>query len=99
MVQKPISDYPRQIYLLTDGAVSNTSAVISYVAQHTKANRVHTIGIGDGCSEDLIVGCAEQGKGHKTFISDSEDPSDKIIELLDRSLSPMITNMSLTMDK
>ena len=55
---KPIPDYARQIYLLTDGAVSNTASVISYVAQQTKVNRVHTIGIGDGCSEDLIIGCA-----------------------------------------
>ena len=39
------------------------------------------------------------GKGYKTLIADSEDPSEKIIELLDRSLSPMITNISLQMDK
>ena len=45
-----IEDYPRQVYLLTDGAVYNTSSVISYVAQHTRINRVHTIGIGNGCS-------------------------------------------------
>ena len=55
---------------MTDGAVFNTSAVISYVAQHTNNNRVHTIGIGDGCSQDIIIGCAEMGKGYQTFISD-----------------------------
>ena len=70
MTQEPILGYPRQIYLLTDGAVANTSAVISYVSQHNLLNRVHTIGIGDGCSQDLILGCAEMCKGYKTFISD-----------------------------
>ena len=68
------------------------------MAQHTQFSRVHTIGIGDGCSSDLIIGCAEYGKGSKVFISDNEDPSSKIIELLDKSLSPVLTNMRLTYD-
>ena len=39
------------------------------------------------------------GKGYQTFIADSEDPSEKIIELLDKSLSPVITNMKVTCSK
>ena len=97
--QKIIENYPRQVYLLTDGAVFNTSSVIAYVTQHTKKSRVHTIGIGNGCSEDLIIGCAEMGKGYKTFITDEEDLGDKIIELLDRSLSPVIKKIDITGDK
>ena len=38
------------------------------------------------------------GKGHSVFIADSEDPAIKIIELLDKSLSPVISNLTLEYD-
>ena len=33
------------------------------------------------------------------MISDEEDPTDKIIEILDKSLSPLISKLHLTYDK
>lgn len=96
---KPIDGYPKQIFLLTDGGVSNTEGVINMVALNNKYSRVHTIGIGNGCSEELILGCAKKGKGCHVFISDSEDPSEKIIQLLTDSLSPVISKMKLSYDK
>jgi hypothetical protein len=45
-----IPDYTRHIFLLTDGAVANTADVIAVIARHTQYTRVHSIGIGDGCS-------------------------------------------------
>lgn len=74
-MEKPIEGYPRQVFLLTDGGVSNTEGVIKLVSNSIKYSRVHTIGIGNGASEALIVGCAEKGKGCHVFIDDSEDPS------------------------
>lgn len=65
-----IEDYPRQIFLLTDGAVSNTQAVVDLVKKNVKFSRVHTIGIGDGASRALIEGCAESGKGLHVYIED-----------------------------
>ena len=49
------------------------------VRKSTKYCRVHTIGIGNGASLDLIDGCAKAGKGKSTMISDNENPSSKII--------------------
>lgn len=43
----------------------------------------------------MIDGCAEMGKGYKTYISDEEDPTKKIIEMLELSLSPVITKIEL----
>jgi hypothetical protein len=63
--------YAKQIFLLTDGGVSNTQGVIRMVETNNKYSRVHTIGIGNGCSEDLILGCAKKGKGSHVFINDS----------------------------
>ena len=66
---------------------------------NNKYSRVHTIGVGNGCSQELIQGCAEKGKGQHIFISDNEDPSEKIIQLLRDSFSPVITNMKLKYDE
>ena len=96
---KLIEGYPKQIFLLTDGGVSNTEGVIRMVGQNNRFSRVHTIGIGNGCSQQLILGCAEKGKGHHIFITDSEDPSDKIIQLLTDSLSPVISKIKLGYDR
>ena len=61
------------------------------VSLNNKYCRVHTIGIGNGCSRSLIRGCAEKGKGRYVFISDSDNCSEKVMELLQNSLSPVIS--------
>jgi hypothetical protein len=94
----PKEGYPKQIFLLTDGGVSNTEGVLNMVSNNNKYARVHTIGIGNGASESLIQGCAKRGKGFHVFITDQEDPSDKIIQLLSDSLSPVISKMRLDYD-
>ena len=68
------------------------------VGKSNKFSRVHAIGVGSGCSQRLVLGCAQKGKGHHTFISDSEDPSNKIIQLLTDSLSPVISRVTLDYD-
>lgn len=88
--------YPRHVFLLTDGGVSNTQGVINMVKKNVKHSRVHCIGIGNGVSLDLIDGCAKAGKGKHITISDNENPSNKIIELLETTLTPLISHVDLT---
>lgn len=49
-----IKNYPRHVFLLTDGGVSDTKSVIKLVENKSSTARVHTIGIGHGVSEALI---------------------------------------------
>ena len=49
-----IKGYPRLVFLLTDGAVSNVTSVLKFIKAHTQYTRVSSIGIGNGCSRDLI---------------------------------------------
>jgi len=56
---------------LTDGGIFNTEKVVQMVKNNNKFARVNTIGIGNGASAALIVGCAEKGKGSHVFINDS----------------------------
>ena len=71
ILKKPLKKgYPRQVFILTDGAVNNTELIIQIVKQNIKYSRVHTIGVGNGASPALIQGCAESGKGKYIFIQD-----------------------------
>lgn len=47
----------------------------------------------------MIKGSAEKGKGKFIFIQDSENPSEKIIGLLEETLTPVIDNVNLKYDK
>lgn len=59
---------------------------------------MHAIGIGDGASSALVEGCAKKGKGYHIFIKDYENPAEKIIQLLNDSLTPVIDKINLTYD-
>ena len=52
------------------------------IKKSTKYSRIHSIGIGNGASFQLVQGCAINGKGKSVMISDNENPAEKIIELL-----------------
>lgn len=75
LTQKPIDGYPKQVFLLTDGGVSDTANVLRMIATNTKYARLHFIGIGNGASANLIVEGAVKGKGSHIFISDNENPA------------------------
>jgi Ca-activated chloride channel homolog len=75
ITQKPIEGFAKQIFLLTDGGVSNTHGVIRMIEANNKYSRVHTIGIGSACSKDLIIECANKGKGRYVFIEDYDNPA------------------------
>lgn len=53
--------YPRQIFILTDGAVDNTDQVVAYVRKHANTTRVFTFGIGAEASKALCHNLAEAG--------------------------------------
>ena len=55
---------PTQVFLLTDGEVSNTDEVLALCGLHHKDTgaRVFTFGIGNDVSHALIRGAAREGK-------------------------------------
>jgi hypothetical protein len=50
---------PRQIFLLTDGEVSNTEECIDSVKKNSNTTRVFTFGIGNDASKALVTGIAQ----------------------------------------
>ena len=62
-----IEGYARQIFLLTDGAVSNSDEVIQLVKKNSNKTRVFTLGLGASASRHLVKGVARAGNGLALF--------------------------------
>eukprot|EP01017_Pseudomicrothorax_dubius_P032499 TRINITY_DN4263_c0_g1_i1.p1 TRINITY_DN4263_c0_g1~~TRINITY_DN4263_c0_g1_i1.p1 ORF type:complete len:461 (+),score=88.24 TRINITY_DN4263_c0_g1_i1:64-1446(+) len=92
-------NYPRYIYLLTDGDVNNTAQVVSLVANNSKGTRISALGIGTGASPALVKGVAEAGNGIADFVTDNEDIAEKVISMMVRSTLPLIDCVKLDIDR
>lgn len=84
----PVDGRPRQLFLLTDGQVSNTEAVLSLVRAHVGTTRVFTFGIGAGASLHLVKGIARAGGGEAELIAPGERVEPKVLRQLSRALAP-----------
>lgn len=94
------ANYQRNVFLLTDGAVSNNQQVFNSIESNCAYNtaRVFSIGIGNGCSELLVKRSAKLGNGMSVIISDDDNVEGKIINLLNASFSPSLTNFKVDFD-
>ena len=90
--------YPRFVFLLTDGEICNTNEVLDLVKQNSNKAQVFTVGIGSGCSAELITKTAYYGRGKHEFVVDSQEISEKVVSLLDSSLSPCLSDFSFHAD-
>jgi hypothetical protein len=63
--KKAIPDYPRAVFVLTDGAISDRDPTINMVGRLARVNqsRVFAIGIGSGADKALVDGLASSGGG------------------------------------
>ena len=87
---------PRSLYLLTDGDVSNSAAVVQCIASHSKQTRVHGFGIGSGVDRQLLRDCARAAKGSCEFISDPDEIKAKVVSVLSRAQLPALTDIQVT---
>ena len=80
-----------RIFIMTDGAVWDINSCLNSVNEiFNEPNfdtRFFSLGIGNGCSESLIRGIAQEGGGECELVKNTEDIADKIIYLLESSMS------------
>ncbi|MFN7989449.1 MAG: VIT domain-containing protein [Thermoanaerobaculia bacterium] len=84
------ADGPRQLFVLTDGQVSNTDAVLALVREHAATARAFTFGIGAGASLHLVKGLARAGGGAAEMIAPGERIEAKVMRQLARALAPAL---------
>jgi hypothetical protein len=97
--EKSMPGIAKQIFLLTDGAVSNDQSVIKLVKENCNNARVFTLGLGSSASRHLVKGVARVGNGTSIFASLNEDLRPKVMTLLKNSLMPSLTNVEILWNK
>ena len=85
----------RQVFILTDGEVENTSQVLNLVEQKANENRCFSIGLGRGCDAGLIEGIARASNGKCDFVQEGDLISEKLIPQLQSSFSQFIHQISI----
>eukprot|EP01090_Pellita_catalonica_P015056 TRINITY_DN3979_c0_g1_i1.p1 TRINITY_DN3979_c0_g1~~TRINITY_DN3979_c0_g1_i1.p1 ORF type:complete len:514 (+),score=81.57 TRINITY_DN3979_c0_g1_i1:171-1712(+) len=87
--------YPRQVFVLTDGEVSNTKAVLSYLRKYRSTTRVFSFGIGDGASKELCWGMARATDGDVEFVTSNANITEIVMRQLTKALQPALTNITV----
>ncbi|GLD50388.1 von Willebrand factor A domain-containing protein 5B1 [Lates japonicus] len=93
--QPMLSGHPRLLFLLTDGAVSNTGKVIELVRSHARYIRCFTFGIGQNACRRLVQGLATVSKGTAEFLAEGERLQPKMIKSLKKTMSPVLSDISI----
>jgi len=89
----------RQVFVITDGQVSNSSACIELVRKHSSNNRVFSLGIGSAADRHLVKGLARAGQGTSMFTTEGEQITPKIMTQLKNALQPCITDVEVKWGK
>jgi hypothetical protein len=87
--------YPRNIFLLTDGGISQPDNVINLISSYSHNIHVHTIGIGSGVDEYLVKSLANKGKGTYELLSDNENIRPKVISQLTKTMKPSFVDFDV----
>lgn len=93
-----IPGHPLQLFVFTDGEVTDTFSVIREVKSKGQRHRCFSFGIGEGASTSLIKGIARASGGAAEFITGNERMQSKALRALKRSLQPVVEDVSLSWD-
>jgi hypothetical protein len=87
---------PDIVFLLTDGAVSNTENVLGLGRKYK--SRISTFGIGNAASVDLVRGLAELTGGTHEFVDDPTRIEESVIRSLRTAIHPLLRDIQLECD-
>lgn len=89
-----VEGYNRQVFLLTDGQVSNTEAVVRMVGKYAVKARTFALGLGSGASHALVEGVARAGNGTSAFVM-TDGLESNVIMQLKRALQPALSDVTI----
>jgi len=89
------SGHLRQIFVLTDGEVSNGESVIQLVKRNGEHGRIFSLGLGSSASRHLVKGIARAGGGTAVFAMEGEDLRGKVLGQLKNALQPSISEVEV----
>ncbi|KAJ8360616.1 hypothetical protein SKAU_G00171410 [Synaphobranchus kaupii] len=96
ITQQPLyRGHPRLLFLLTDGAVTNTGKVIELVRSHARYTRCYSFGIGQNACRRLLIGLSTVSKGTAEFLAEGERLQPKMIKSLKKSMAPVLSDIAI----
>ncbi len=92
-----------RIFVMTDGAIWDEENCFKVIEETIGLKDFdvlfYSLGIGNGCSETLVKGIAKKGMGDYELVKNEEDISDKIISLLECSMSYCFDSFKVELEK
>ena len=91
-----------RIFVMTDGAIWDEENCFGVIEETMKLNidvLFYSLGIGNGCSETLVRGISQKGKGECILVKNEKDISDKVINLLETSMSICFDSLNIKLEK
>ncbi|CAH7440565.1 von Willebrand factor A domain-containing protein 5B1 [Phodopus roborovskii] len=96
ILRQPVHQgHPRLLFLITDGAVSNTGKVLELVRNHASSTRCYSFGIGPSVCYRLVKGLASVSKGSAEFLTEGERLQPKMIKSLKKAMAPMLSDVTV----
>ncbi|XP_068271137.1 von Willebrand factor A domain-containing protein 5B1 [Nyctibius grandis] len=96
VVRQPMHrGHPRLLFLLTDGAISNTGKVLELLRNHSCSTRCYSFGIGPNACRRLVRGLAAVSRGIAEFLAEGERPQPKMIKSLKKAMAPVLSDVSV----
>ena len=96
-------EYKNRIFILTDGCVFDEDKCFKLIEEMINLKEYDisfsTLGIGSGCSETLVKGMAKIGLGECELVKNEEDMMDKVISVLEDSMSEHFNEMKVYLKK
>ncbi|XP_060762020.1 von Willebrand factor A domain-containing protein 5B1 [Neoarius graeffei] len=86
---------PRQLFILTDGSLSNVGKVLELVRRNTCNARCFGLGLGSRACRRLLHGVAKLTGGRAEFLCDDERLQPKLIKCLKKALEPALTDVRI----
>ena len=86
---------PRNIFLLTDGAVENEKEVLDLIETNNSKFAIYSIGIGNYFDEHLIKNAGIIGKGNYNFCKELKKLNSIIVSEINKCCSPFVTDIKL----
>ncbi|KAM9977353.1 hypothetical protein ACTFIR_011215 [Dictyostelium discoideum] len=88
-------EYPRQLFILTDGEVSERDSLINYVATESNNTRIFTYGIGNSVDRELVIGLSKACKGYYEMIGDNSNFEEQVMKLVSIAFEPTLSNIKV----
>ncbi|XP_054452706.1 von Willebrand factor A domain-containing protein 5B1 [Anoplopoma fimbria] len=94
--QQPMQrSYPRQVFIITDGSITNVAKVLELVRRNTCAGRCFGLGLGPRVCRRLLQGVAKLTGGTTEFLDDEERLQPKLIKSLKKAFEPVLTDVRI----